>query len=163
MSTQFWLDLLTRAIFWKKTSQISSASQCGSCLCFNSLLLVGSWGTSVHLAVFHSDIESMGKRIIVFFCPPHPLSQFGTHMLCPCKGTLQSHCSCSDASPPPQRSWCLSCHMHSRPECVGTFCFAFFTSDFWGAVFCLRVAPHSGRGTGRQQHMCCRPMYCLLA
>ena len=38
-----------------------------------------------------------------------------------------------------------------------------FTRELCGAVFCLRVAPHSGRGERPQQHMCCRPVYCLLA
>ena len=55
----------------------------------------------VHLLVLYSHISSMGKLIIFFLYPPHPLSQFGTLMLCHCRVTLQSHCSCSDCTPPP--------------------------------------------------------------
>ena len=65
---------------------------------FNSLLLLESESTPVHLPVLCSHIYSMGK--LIFLYPPHPLSQFGTHILCHCRVSLQSHCSCSDSSPP---------------------------------------------------------------
>ena len=52
----------------------------------------------MHLPVLCSHIYSMGKLIVLY--PPHPLSQFGTHILCHCRVSLQSHCSCSDSSPP---------------------------------------------------------------
>ena len=52
----------------------------------------------MHLPVLCSHIYSMGK--LIFLYPPHPLSQFGTHILCHCRVSLQSHCSCSDSSPP---------------------------------------------------------------
>ena len=54
----------------------------------------------VPLPVLYSHIYSLGKLLIFFLYPPHPLSQFGTHMLRLCRVTLQSHCSCSDSSPP---------------------------------------------------------------
>ena len=52
----------------------------------------------MHLPVLCSHIYSMGK--LIFLYPPHPLSQFGSHILCHCRVSLQSHCSCSDSSPP---------------------------------------------------------------
>ena len=52
----------------------------------------------MHLPVLCSHIYSMGN--LIFLYPPHPLSQFGTHILCHCRVSLQSHCSCSDSSPP---------------------------------------------------------------
>ena len=52
----------------------------------------------MHLPLLCSHISSMGK--LIFLYPPHPLSQFGTHILCHCRVSLQSHCSCSDSSPP---------------------------------------------------------------
>ena len=52
----------------------------------------------MHLPVPRSHIYSMGK--LIFLYPAHPLSQFGTHILCHCRVSLQSHCSCSDSSPP---------------------------------------------------------------
>ena len=52
----------------------------------------------MHLPVLCSHIYSMGK--LTFLYPPYPLSQFGTHILCHCRVSLQSHCSCSDSSPP---------------------------------------------------------------
>ena len=40
----------------------------------------------------------------------------------------------------------------------------FFYKGILGCCFCcLRVAPLGGRGERPQQHMCCRPVYCLLA
>ena len=44
---------------------------------------------------------------------------------------------------------------------MGKFCFAIFfvQENFVGAVFCLRVAPHSGRGEWSQHYMCCRSVY----
>ena len=53
---------------------------------------------AARLRVPYLLIYSVG-RTLIFLYPPHPPSQFGTHMLCHCKVTLQSHCSCSDSSP----------------------------------------------------------------
>ena len=39
----------------------------------------------------------------------------------------------------------------------------FLQGNFRVQFFCLQVAPHSGRGERPQQHMCCRPVCCLLA
>ena len=45
-----------------------SQSHSVALLFFNSLPLFGSWGTTVHLPVLHSNIYSMGK-VIIFFVP----------------------------------------------------------------------------------------------
>ena len=50
-------------------------------LCSNSLLLFGSWGTSVHLPVFESDIKSMGKLIIFFFPAPPTVPVWDSYTL----------------------------------------------------------------------------------
>ena len=110
------------------------------------------------------SILCMGKLIICFLYPHHPLSQFGTHMLCLCRVTSQIHCSCSDSSPP-GRGVSASVGTCTLRQSVweNSALFFFFEREFWGAVFFLRVAPHSGRVARPQQHMCCRPVYCLLA
>ena len=43
---------------------------------------------------------------------------------------------------------------------MGKFCFVlFFHKRILGCSFCLRVAPHSGRGEWSQHYMCCRSVY----
>ena len=61
---------------------------------FNSLLLFGGWGMSVHLPVLHFHNSSMGK-FIVFLYPPLSLSHFGTAETLP----LQSHTHCRATAP----------------------------------------------------------------
>ena len=52
---QFRLVLLTRGIFFKRLLEFFQ-SHSVALLFFNSLLLFGSWSTSVHLPVLHSHI-----------------------------------------------------------------------------------------------------------
>ena len=112
----------------------------------------------MHLPVLCSHIYSMGK--LIFLCPPHPLSQFGTHILCHCRVSLQSHCSCSDSSPPTE-GMRASVGTYTLGQGVGenSALLFFFHKRTLGCSFCLRVAPHSGRGERSQHYMCCRSVY----
>ena len=88
----------------------------------------------MHLTVLCSHISSMGK--LIFLCPPHALSQFGTHILCHCRVSLQSHCSCSDSSPPTE-GMRASVGTYNLGQGVGenSALLFFFTREFWGARF----------------------------
>ena len=97
----------------------------------------------MHLPVLCSHIYSMGKPfmfvcmyVCTFLYPPHPLSQFGTHILCHCRVSLQSHCSCSDSSPPTE-GMRASVGTYTLGQGVGenSAFFFFFTKNFLGAVF----------------------------
>ena len=129
---------------------------------FNSLLLLESYSTPVHLPVLCSHIYSMGK--LIFLYPPQPLSQFGTHILCHCRVSLQSHCSCSDSSPPTE-GMRASVGTYTLGQGVGenSALLLFFYKRILGCSFCLRAAPHSGRGERPQHDMCGWPVYCLFA
>ena len=85
---------MTRGISFKTILKFFQSHRAALML-FNALLLFGSWSTSVHLPVLHSLISSMGKLILFFLYPLHPLSQLGTHVLCHCRVSLQNHCSFS--------------------------------------------------------------------
>ena len=116
----------------------------------------------MHLPVLCSHISSMGK--LIFLYPPHPLSQFGTHILCHCRVSLQSHCSCSDSSPPTE-GMRASVGTYTLGQGVGenSALLLFFYKRILGCSFCLRAAPHSGRGKWPQHTMCSGPVYCLFA
>ena len=116
----------------------------------------------MHLPVLCSHIYSMGK--LIFLYPPHPLSQFGTHILCHCRVSLQSHCSCSDSSPPTE-GMRASVGTYTLGQGVGenSALLLFFYKRILGCSFCLRAAPHSGRGEWPQHTMCSGPVYCLFA
>ena len=163
MSTQFWLDLLTRGIFFKRLLNFFSESQCGSCLFCNSLLLFGSWGTSVHLPVLYSHIKSMGK-LIIFFCTL-PTRCPGLGLLY--SATAESHCRATAPAvtpAPPAEGMRASVGKYTLGQSMRETSALFFYKGILGcSFFCLRPAPHSGRGERPEQHMCCRPVYFLLA
>ena len=90
----------------------------------------------------------MGKLIIFFLYPPHPLSRFGTIVLCHCRVALQSHCSCSDSSPPPTEGMRASVGTYTLGQSVRENSALIFYQGILGCSFFLPAggAPQSEGG-----------------
>ena len=99
MSARCRYDLLTRGIFFKRLLNFFQ-SHSVALACF--VTLCSCLGAGARLCICRCSIPTFNLWVnfLYFLYPPHLLSQFGTHILCHCRVALQSHCSCSDSSPP---------------------------------------------------------------
>ena len=123
------------------------------------------WGAGACLCICWCSTPTFNLwvNLLYFFVPsPRTVPVWDSYAL-PLQGYIAEPLLLQCLQPPPRRSWCLGGYMHSRPECVGKFCYVFILEENFGVQFCLRAAPHSGRGEWPQHTMCSGPLYCLFA
>ena len=130
VSTQRGFDLLTRRTFFQQTSAFFSESQCGSC--FLLLTLCSCLGAGARRCICPCSTSTFNLWVnLLYFCT------LSTH--CPILellhcATAELHCRATapavTPSLPPTEERVPQCDTHTRPVCVGKFCFFFYNRIF---------------------------------
>ena len=167
MSTQFWLDLPTRGIFFKT---LLNRFQSHSVTLRDAFLTLCSWlRARARLCICRcsAPISILWVNLVHFFCT------LPTH--CPSLGLIYSATAefrCRATAPavtavPPTEGMRASVGTYTLGQGVGenSFLFFFFSQENFGVQFLPAGSTPQWRGEGSQHYMCCRSVYsaaCIL-